>query len=772
MGVNGIYGLSGSGIDIESMVKVGMMGRQKEYDKLQQAYTKNEWQKQAYNEVYSSIQTFNNSTLTQYKLQSNMNAKKASTTSNAVSVEANGSAPILNHKVQVKSLSSSAVLTSTASLTRYDSEYNTTTQDQTSVNLADVLFKGLQKNVSTGSTMANVHNIGDDSTDTNLHKLSETAFALQISDGSKDANGNLKYSTIKYTYNQLLNGTTMSDLASDINALGTNVRASYDSVNDSFSFYNKEGGSDNGVFFKIPTKTTTNEDGESVTTATDAGNVAKQFLQNLQLFQSKDGTLLDQNGNDVTEATERTNYFGYNSKSSVDAPASLVASNVLTDSEGNIFGGNNLMSDVLFKKFEYEATGDTDDNGYPTYNAKYSDYDYTGTEEFQNVIPETETALSFTLNGEDFTYNFDELGSQSVDTFFNDIYTRTGLVASISDEGYFSISSEETGSNQSISITTNNEITNKFFNRLGLTDATDEAAQAISFSEGEEVTTKGTDKSEGMSFGLSGTNGVAVIDGVTYDNITNNKVTASGVTYTLLETTETAQTVNVTQDTDGIIDKVKSFVEDYNKLLSSLYEKYDEKQYKDYKPLTESQKEQMKDEQIEKWEEKAKSGMLYHDQTLSKLIYDMRDAVSTPVDGISGKYNSVFSLGISTTGLKGQLTLNVDKLRAALTEDPDAVYNVFGKLDNNDNSDGNGVAQRLGDVFTNNMKSIRSRAGINDSINDDSDLGQLMRNLQSKMSDFKKLMSSFEDKLYKKYDAMEVALSRLGMQLSYLTGGQ
>jgi len=34
MGVNGIYGLSGSGLDIESMVKVGMMGKQNEYDRM------------------------------------------------------------------------------------------------------------------------------------------------------------------------------------------------------------------------------------------------------------------------------------------------------------------------------------------------------------------------------------------------------------------------------------------------------------------------------------------------------------------------------------------------------------------------------------------------------------------------------------------------------------------------------------------------------------------------------------------------------------------
>ena len=33
------------------------------------------------------------------------------------------------------------------------------------------------------------------------------------------------------------------------------------------------------------------------------------------------------------------------------------------------------------------------------------------------------------------------------------------------------------------------------------------------------------------------------------------------------------------------------------------------------------------------------------------------------------------------------------------------------------------------------------------------------------------MMDAFESALYKKYDAMEVALSKLGAQLGYITGG-
>ncbi|MBQ6759166.1 MAG: flagellar filament capping protein FliD, partial [Selenomonadaceae bacterium] len=275
-----------------------------------------------------------------------------------------------------------------------------------------------------------------------------------------------------------------------------------------------------------------------------------------------------------------------------------------------------------------------------------------------------------------------------------------------------------------------------------------------------------------------------------YDDITDNKKTVGGITYTALNKTEANRpaTVSVSQDTDAIIDKVKSFVTDYNKLLADLYAKYDEKPNSDYKPLTQSQKDQMKDEQIEKWEEKAKAGLLYHDQTLGKIIQNMRNAVSETVDGIDSKYNSIYSLGISTTGLKGQLVIDEDKLKKAMAEDPDAVYNVFAKLestttdnksavykvDNNGKvttkSNGNGIAQRLGDIFVSANKLIKDRAGSSSDITEDSDLNNLLRNLQTKMSNFKKLMSSFEDALYKKYDAMESTLAKLGTQLNYIMG--
>ncbi len=597
MGVNGIYGLSGSGMDIESLVKVGMMKKQNEYDKMAQKFTKNEWTKSAYLELNNNVSTFNMTTLSQYKMSSNMNAKTVEYSSTAFKAVANASAGTMNHKVKVEELGSNAYLLSTGGLKRV----NTTsgTADKTSIKLKDLVFNRLETTDATDSEGNTVKKVSGHvaSYDFSGLNMSDKAFSFTLSDGvTKNDNGTtLKQAEISFTFDEVINGeVTMNDLASKINNAGLNIRASYDAVNETFSLYNTKGGDENNI---------------KITTATNEGT-----------------------------SPER-NYFG------------------------------------------------------------------TATAQFFNNL-----SMYRSVNGELYGVNGD---------------------------------------------------TTK-----------DAGGKALTFS-GQTSTSPST---------IKGTSGSIRVDGVSYKT-TDNKVTVGGITYTALEKMDEAApsaNVSVTQDIDAIVDKVKSFVADYNKLLSGLYEKYDEKPESGYSPLTQSQKDAMKEEQITKWEEKAKKGLLYHDQTLGKIITEMRSAINTPIDSIDGKYNSAYSIGIGTTGLKGQLTLDEDKLRKALNEDPDSVYNVFAKLDNSkkdasgntvNNPDGNGIAQRIGDILTTAQKNIKSRAGSSADITEDSDLNTLLRNLQTKMSNFKKMMNSFEDKLYSKYDKMESMLASLGTQLNFIMGG-
>ena len=74
----------------------------------------------------------------------------------------------------------------------------------------------------------------------------------------------------------------------------------------------------------------------------------------------------------------------------------------------------------------------------------------------------------------------------------------------------------------------------------------------------------------------------------------------------------------------------------------------------------------MTEKQIEKWTAKAKSGLLYHNSTIRELVSAMREAVYTRVDAVESEYNSMSAIGITSSNVKGHLTLNEDKLKAAL----------------------------------------------------------------------------------------------------------
>ena len=152
MGVNGIYGLSGSGLDVESMVKVGMMSRQTEYDRMQQKFTSNEWIKEKYLETYGTIQTFNNSTLSQYKMSANMNARSAHSSNElALTAAANATAANMTHYVEVEGLASAAYLIGAHG----DNGVKTHNVGSTdSIKLADALFAS----VTEGSQATNVIN--------------------------------------------------------------------------------------------------------------------------------------------------------------------------------------------------------------------------------------------------------------------------------------------------------------------------------------------------------------------------------------------------------------------------------------------------------------------------------------------------------------------------------------------------------------------------------------------------------------------------------------
>lgn len=589
MGANGIYGLSGSGLDIESLVKMGMMNKQNQYDKMYQTQLKQTWVKEAYNTVYTDVKAFKESMST-FKMQSNMSAMQATSSNNdVVSVTANGAAAAMNHKITVEQVASNAYLM-TANGKKIERANNSAAN---SAYLKDVLFSGdATKTTVDGQTSYLVKNGTTGKNDT--FKGSDVAISIEVQDSDeKDSDGKPVTHKVEFTYDQIFgDNKTLNDLATAFSNSGANVQGGYDTVNDSFSLYNKTSGSANKIGLKATNET------------------SKELLDKLHL----------------------ASYDGQN---------------------------NTLGSAITFE----------------------------------------------------------------------------------------------------------------------------------------------TDK---MNVAATGTNAKATIDGKTYESDTNKLNVANviynfnGVSAKNADGTYQASTISVSQDTDKIVDNVKKFVETYNTLIDSLNTKYREEKNTDYKPLTKKQESEMTESQINKWNEKAKSGLLYHDNNIYSIISDMREALYTEVDAVDTvltdargnkySYNSMSSIGITSSTNQGHITLDEEKLKKALTEDPDCVYQLFASdqdstyisgSTNKNQSDtytsksdylNTGIANRLYNSMTTNIRNLESYAGTSKETDDESYLGKLITNMNTKMTSFQTLMKSYESKLYKKYDAMEVALSKLGAQLSYITG--
>ena len=269
----------------------------------------------------------------------------------------------------------------------------------------------------------------------------------------------------------------------------------------------------------------------------------------------------------------------------------------------------------------------------------------------------------------------------------------------------------------------------------------------------------------------AGTNANVKIDGREYNTLQDNKLEVGGVTYTFKKTTGgTPATVNVAQDQDKLVENVKKFVEEYNALIDELNKQYGNKGNKDYGVLTKSQEEGMTKEQVEKWNAKAKEGLLYRDNYLRSIISDMRDAVINPVQSAPGRYRTLSSIGITAKDQKGHLQIDETKLKKAIAEEPDAVNSLISHDDENNDYGNSGVATRLYNRLNGRLKELEKHSGVAADKTDLSELGKLIQNYEKQMSDFKQLMSSFESKLYKKYNAMEVAISRLSTQFNFFNG--
>lgn len=697
MSTGGIYGLSGSGMDIDSMVKTAMKGKQAQYDKMYKKETKNEWIKSAYNDFYTSMTTFKYSTLSTYKMQSNMSAMGAvSSDAKTATVTANGEAAAMAHKITVNALSSNAYLqTTSAGITRDN------TSAKSSIYLKDIMQSTiLSPTAATGATG------GIASYDANTD-------IMTFNDGTTLASAS-KTAAISFNVKDSSTSTaTTSYMTSTTDSAGTVISGFIPPAVGATGSYTD---SDSKTY---SVTSVNNSDGTITSTLTPSSGTALTYTTKTVDAASGDTISDFRPAADATSSVTSADGKTTTTTTTATAEDGTISTAISTTSPNT---GNNVV--------------------------------YSYTDLYDKTL--NDLTLDISNANTNLTGSYDSVNDSL------SIYNKNGGTANLISISAFT-GTYTTAAGKSAEGATSTTMANNLFNHLNL-----------GVYDGNKLNTAVTMTDAAPLYAI-GTSGSATIDGKEYTNLTSNKVTAAGVSYTLLA--KGTATVTVSQDTDTIIKNVQQFVTDYNKMIDSLNDKYYETNYTsgsktdtDYEPLTDAEKKAMSDSEVTAWEAKAKTGLLYHSTVLNTITSDMRSALSTPVDTVNSHYNTLGSIGLTSSTNKGHITLDTDKLKKALAADPDCVYQLFASspTDTTDNA-GTGVANRLDTVMKNALSSISNQAGTSSTTNDQSYLGKLITTMKSKMTDFQQVMSDYQSNLYKQYNAMEVAISKLNQQQSYVT---
>lgn len=383
--------------------------------------------------------------------------------------------------------------------------------------------------------------------------------------------------------------------------------------------------------------------------------------------------------------------------------------------------------------------------------------------------------LDLTINGKLFTFN----ATDKLSTVFQKINSETDANVTI---GYDEITDKVTISSKTLGQGDNlrlDDINGNFFAALGI----DEANPVKPANQGKDAE--------------------ILIDGTQQIIRSSNTFTINGVTYNLKSEHpggSAGDTVTVEQDIDKAYNNIKTFIDKYNEILGSLNTKVSEAYDRDYLPLTDDQKESMKDADVEKWEKQAKTGLLRNDSIVEEIVMDMRTAMYEKVEGVS---LTLKDIGISSTSYldQGKLTIDENKLKDMLRNKPDEVAALLNGVSQNnpsytrdltsaqkaDRYKNSGVFQRLSDIIEDNISTysdskgnkgiLLEKAGIE---NDTTFIDNMM---EVQLEEYDKQIDILYDRLdqkqeqyYLKFSKLEQMLNQMNQQSAWLTsqlgGGQ
>jgi flagellar hook-associated protein 2 len=754
-GVTRITGLS-SGLDIDTYVENLMTAEKTKYNSLEQSKQKIAWQQEAYRSVISKLQTFQDtyfgsvasSTNLRYSTAFNQYANtvtdKNGNTSGAITV--NYSSLEGSYKVQVDQLATNNKYTTNAGTIK-----SSITSSKTISDIETAVNENSDENDDSAGLSFNI------TYDGTTKKITLSKKAIEEANGS-----------VTDAINSQLNnyfGVTKDDNGDEVGKVSVSDANGYLQFN-----VNVDGGAGHTL-----------EINESATNA----NATKNIELSSDAFE--DGKLTKAVNTTLSLTVGDTDYT-----INLDLEEGASTSDIVSAINEQLKNDEDLSG--LSDKISFAISKDSSSGNYNfTITNLSSDEDITvSSSGLLSEISDTDedVSLRHTSDLTDLGLKSGESSSISKTDILSDVFSED-LLSQLTyntdgEEGDFTI----TINGVDITANTGDTIT-QFMNKINASDAgvtmkfnSVTKSFSLEANDSGEVN-KITDLDTGNSGLLFGANGFGFTETVTaqdakfsIDGIStsraSNDIDLDGIKITLNAVTDGETTVESKQDVSAITSLIKSFVEDYNTLISDLNTSVTETRSKSgtytyYEPLTSDQKEEMDDDEIEKWETEAKKGILYNSSEIKDILSKMRSALYKQITTSDGQKMSLYSIGITTTSdytQGGKLEIDEEKLEEALRTNANAVQEMFTQSST-------GLADSMKTITNSAIGTngtLRNKAGIEGTASaTDNVLTKKYNEIVEQMEKELERLSDKEDYYYELFSNMETAINNNNTQLDTLT---
>lgn len=269
--------------------------------------------------------------------------------------------------------------------------------------------------------------------------------------------------------------------------------------------------------------------------------------------------------------------------------------------------------------------------------------------------------------------------------------------------------------------------------------------------------------------GIKGEDAVFKVNGIELTRSTNT-VTIDNMTITLKSEFKAADnpapvTLSASTDTQKIFDNIKGFVDKYNETIDLMNKKTREERFRSFAPLTQAQRDELSEDEIKKWEEKAMSGMLRGDTILRGTMDTLRSKWSGATSSTNDlDMSRLFQIGLSTGSdftNGGKIELNEEKLKAAIEKDPEQVYKLF-------TDEETGLLPQIRDTAKDSRETITRIAGADGAGAPTYSMGREMTQMDTRIKRLNDLLIDKENAYYRRFAAMETAMNQANSQAASL----